>query len=1124
MKKYIISFLILICCAFTTLSFSGCFSVTTSSTNKPQSENGFVFKDYGDGCKLEDYTGRNADIIIPSQNLAGKKVIRIDDNAFQEYRMRSLVIPETVKEIGDDAFYKCNDLKKVTFNGTLKQWLEMDVECSPLNQSQHVDLYLNNNVVAGDITIDEGVKKIANYAFYKQAGITSITLPNSVEKVGNYAFYGLNKIKSITIPENVTEVGWFAFCDCVAVTNVNILSNKLSVLDDYAFRNLKNLKSIVLPNSLNEISEGLFRECENLETVVFPNDYRIIGAEAFFKCKKLKEITIPSALWNIGESALGGCETLREISLPENIKYIRDGVFQGCTSLEKVVCTSNLKEIGSGAFYNCINLKSIEKADKSKMATVEKFDSNCFYGCKNLETFFIGDETKYVKNGAFSKCEKLEKAIFSNNLIELGSNAFADCPILDEVCLPNKNLEYGTPVFGEGASLKKITAPHDVVKTIINKSNLEEVYLTTGDKIEESEYSGCTKLKTISLPATIKSIGNNAFLGVTSIIDFYFEGTMDTWCQLKFENPISEHTQNLYINQTKVIGENCPELELVFFNEQNEYTHKYVLTSVSDYAFHNFSNLKKVVLHEGVTKIGVGAFGKCSNLEELQFGNKLVDIKADAFKDCVNIEKLNFMGTIQEWCKVAFENEGSAPTYYGAQLYFNGTIVPSTLTFDEKFTSMGSYAFANQKNITSITLDYYKLNQSGSYNKTRFAGCSNVVYAKGCADLFASLLRRDGFEPALNLETAIIKEETLGTRLSDEFFKDCTKLTEIQIDFGVSNIGKNAFVNTAYYNDESNWINGVLYVPNLPTNGNQPKNYYVVSAKPEAVSSDGKLNLTGDVRYIADYTFANMGIKELTLFSTTKILTVGEGAFMNNRIKELDLSSVDLTSTNGSLYLSSTVKRIGADAFANNDHLRFIKLNVSSLEINPKYVIAATAFSGCDNILMILNPRSSSSSTVSMIPHKYVDKNFVNKYFYNGSEVDLFRVKDKTTNDIIEEILVEYKGLSETFDASSKDYTDIWSYAFESEETLKELTLSNNLKKDNIIVNCKELETIKFTDAVDSINSKAIVDCDKLTKIYASVGLWTDGENTFNYTSIEDAEAFAQFVLGKEATISKVQE
>lgn len=1115
-KKTFLLILISFFCMCTSIVLTGCFggNDTTPQKQPPREDaqyiDDFIFYDGVEGFGVSKYVGRAADVVIPAYNRTGLKVETINSYIFKNLAIKSIVIPETVKFIGSDAFKGCTSLTKVVFKGTLDQWCDMTMKSSPIDQTQQVDLYINDELVSGDIVIKEGIEQISVGLFKNQSNITSITLPSTLKVIEDYAFYNLNQITRFTIPKNVEEIGDYAFYKCEKLAEVNNQSTVLSSLGLAAFAENKELLSFVIPNTLNNISSETFRNCIKLHTVTITGAVYTIGDNAFSGCVSLKNIELPSTLVRIDQSAFKKCESLTKITLSPTITKIDYYTFSGCSGLQKVICHSNIEKFQDGAFAGCVNLKTIEKADKTPMASSKFFGSGCFASCENLETNLMGENTETIEYNAFGNCKKITKVNLGEKIQLVDLGAFRDCSGLVEVYIENPDLEIDSEwLFGDTVFLEKLTAPQEVLSYLENKSMLEEVHITKCTSLNSELIDECVKLKTLKLPATLSSIEADTFLNVDTITNIHFMGTIDDWCAVTVGTPLADYTTNFYINDVKVVGEDCPELEVIF-NDEKTYSN-FNCTVVSDYAFYKFSNLKKVVLHEGVKIIGGSAFANCAKLEELEFGIAFQTAERDAFLNCVNLKKLNYVGTVEDWCKIDLEYKTNAPTYYGAQLYFNGTIIPSELVIGSSVKTIGRFAFTNQKNVTSIIIDSDNVNAIQIFYTSIFAGCSNVIYGKGCVGLFNGLMRSDEYTPATKLETALIIDMLKGRKIDDKLFENCTNLAEIKISVQVSSIGKDAFLNTAYYNNEENWIGGVLYIDSISSTGGV-ENVYAIAGNTQCVVN-GTLTLQGNVKYIADYAFDNLGIKSIVF--SGNLCIIGKYAFQNNQIRFLDLSTTRIDGADDMLLLASGSTRICDYAFADNDMLLEVELSMSS---SNAYRISRLAFAGCESIIRVLNTQSSSATSFSHIPCVYYTRSTSDTTFYTSNDLRIFQVYSENQH-----WLVDYFGSSEDYEVTIDKITEVWYHAFDGDSTLKTLSLNCNLNYENAIVNCDNLESVAFNDSVNSIKGKAFANCEKLTKLYVSVGTWTDGSNTFEYTGETDAEEFAQFVIGKDATITKVQ-
>ena len=269
----------------------------------------------------------------------------------------------SVTRIGDDAFYGCSGLTSVTipnsvtiiggnaFDGT--GWYN--------NQSNGI-LYLNSwclgykgNEPTGELTINEGTRGIAGYAFSNCTGLTSVTIPNSVTSIGMNAFYGCSGLTSATIGNSVTSIGSYAFSNCIGLTSVTI------------------------PNSVTSIGGGAFSRCAGLTSVTIPNSVTGIGSSAFYGCSGLTSVTIPNSVTSIGYSAFEGCSGLTTVNFnATNCTRMSesDPVFESCPSFTLNI-GENVTIIPENAFKCCTSFTSIvSRATNPPAIYASSFDSS----------------------------------------------------------------------------------------------------------------------------------------------------------------------------------------------------------------------------------------------------------------------------------------------------------------------------------------------------------------------------------------------------------------------------------------------------------------------------------------------------------------------------------------------------------------------------------------------------------------------------------------------------------------------------------------------------------------------------------------------------------------------------
>ena len=127
----------------------------------------------------------------------------IGNDAFRESNITSIRIPNSVIDIGENAFYKCTHLQSVSLpNGITSLELGVFGECHQLKS----------------IYLPKSVTEIDNIAFMNCNSLESISIPEGVTRIGGGAFEGCSSLSSITIPNSVTDLGGHVFDKCEYLT------------------------------------------------------------------------------------------------------------------------------------------------------------------------------------------------------------------------------------------------------------------------------------------------------------------------------------------------------------------------------------------------------------------------------------------------------------------------------------------------------------------------------------------------------------------------------------------------------------------------------------------------------------------------------------------------------------------------------------------------------------------------------------------------------------------------------------------------------------------------------------------------------------------------------------------
>ena len=140
-------------------------------------------------------------------------VTKIDKCAATQRMIVTVEIPDSVEEIGKEAFRICRDLQSVTIGaGVKKMGNEAFAGCNKLKT----------------VTIREGAKVVGADAFTRCEALENISLPSTLTKIGAFAFSRCTALTSIVIPAKVKTLGELAFSGCSALKSVTILSGAVT--------------------------------------------------------------------------------------------------------------------------------------------------------------------------------------------------------------------------------------------------------------------------------------------------------------------------------------------------------------------------------------------------------------------------------------------------------------------------------------------------------------------------------------------------------------------------------------------------------------------------------------------------------------------------------------------------------------------------------------------------------------------------------------------------------------------------------------------------------------------------------------------------------------------------------
>ncbi len=223
-----------------------------------------------------------------------------------------IILPDTVKRIGNQAFYFIRTLKRVN--------------------------------------LPDGLTSIGDEAFYK-CDLTSLTLPEGVTALGESALRDNKSLKEVHLPASLVSIGDFAMRGCPALSEVTVpAENTVYYVETGCLIKRSSGKLILGVNGATIPKEGIhiigvaaFQGRKNLGYVRIPDSVRQIQDDAFRDCKGLTSFHFPEgSTLRLGDRILFGCEDMTKIYIDCNIQTIGEDMFHGCFSLEEIMILDNI--------------------------------------------------------------------------------------------------------------------------------------------------------------------------------------------------------------------------------------------------------------------------------------------------------------------------------------------------------------------------------------------------------------------------------------------------------------------------------------------------------------------------------------------------------------------------------------------------------------------------------------------------------------------------------------------------------------------------------------------------------------------------------------------------------------
>lgn len=489
-----------------------------------------VWHENGDGTGGLWFNIYEGDIVIPSQTPDGYTVVAIGDEAFarlttdeNERSITSVVIPNTVKTIGNRAFGSCYRLTSVTIPPSVES--------------------IGNMVFNGS-----GIKTLTI-----EDGDTPLTIGGSGFSVGSV----LNRAENCTsvyVGRNINydnNYGLTTFGFSGHLTDLTYGPKVTRIMAKECWRSSSIQRITFLGEELEEIPEDAFAECSALTSITLPNRVPVIGIRAFCESKALTAISLPDHVTTIGDEAFRGCFALASLSIPPSVTTIGNGALgsSGIKMLRFEDGDATLT-LGKGNF----NYNSGMTVYDGRPLEMTASNNRLFEFNSAIIDFTYGPLTRSIHPNEWFSSQLQRLTINSEYITEIPKEAFRDCRSLQTATLPAQLLTIAEAAFYDCRSLTSVSLPQGCQLQTIGDWAFDSAPLTSFPmpdgvtSIGRGAFLRC-QLTNIKIPAGVTTIGGRAFDNNSTMKAIYAFPVKPVSIEPDVFNYVDKKTCKLYVPQ-----------------------------------------------------------------------------------------------------------------------------------------------------------------------------------------------------------------------------------------------------------------------------------------------------------------------------------------------------------------------------------------------------------------------------------------------------------------------------------------------------------------------------------------------------------------------------------------------
>ena len=734
---------------------------------------------------------------------------------------------------------------------------------------------------------------------------------------------------------------------------------------------------------------------------------QVLGADGSTAVNMLEAFSVSQLVVEEGITAIGpeGATVYSIADSETNTIYLPDSLTaenfscQGASNLCEIRLPAGMHTLRDGMFDGCTWLETLNMPQG-----VTEIGKRTFGGCKSLDVE-LPPQLERIGDKAFYR-SGIKNAILPDTVRSIGSGAFEQTRSMVSATLPTTITAVPERMF-YASYVERVSLPVGLQSigkaAFFNCMHLTDLQLPEGlITIEDSAFSGCTVLKELTLPGSLKHVGEKVFGGSNIEIVHVEEGITEL---------------------APVMFADCPLTQVDLPN---------TLTTIQDAAFYNCTKLKEITLPNSVTQLGEGVFQGCSSLSQVRLSENLKTLPTSTFDGCKALTEFDFAG-ITEIGEAAFQNTG-----------IQILDLPTTVK------TLGESAFAHSAlqeiwslgGVETLPTDVFAYTQIQTFDIPQ-----GLYIAPGAFEYSALQKVATGIDV---------------TEINDGAFRNCRKLTSVELNEDVTRIGDNAF---------------------------------------RACTALTSIDFPESLVSIGDYAFYTSGLTSLVVPNTVQ--QMGRMAFAGSALTEVSVVS--------------GVKTLGDYAFAGCKAT--FRLPMSLTEMG-KYPLGFTASESDGNVTVfkmedvtVIAPAASESiryAKENELKYKMIgpeDTDFNEENYLYGTVGDGDWYFDKRTGALSTN--ATNVGTKQGFYFTNGQ---LWKY---KQAGVRSVHLLNGVKNlDEIFAGITTLEQVTATETLTNINSGAFVGCTGLKSV-SLPAVTKIGANSF-----ADCTALQTVDLPLAATIS----